>query len=100
MVNKSLQDELFLLVGYLLTSAYGLYSEPQGYGPFRLMDASGRLLQVMNAHSLGDSFTQDMQKMIDAERFGNSNDEALRMSLDQMILKYTEELKKRTEESV
>ncbi len=95
MNNESLQRDLFLLVGYLLTSAHGLYEEPAGYGPFRLMDAAGRLLALMKAHGLADPFLNQLEQAIEAERFGNSTDEELHATLNELTMQYTAELKKR-----
>lgn len=95
MKNNTLQQDLFLLVGYLLTSAHGLFEEPAGYGPFRLMDAAGRLLEIMQDHDLADPFLAEIQKEIAAERFGTGSDERLKAVLDQMSLRYAEQLKTR-----
>lgn len=89
------QDELFLLVGFLLTSACNLYDEPAGYGPFRLVDAAGRLIHFLQARGPSDPFLQELEQAIDRERFGNSNDQQLRAVLDELVLRYTSELKKR-----
>ena len=94
-----LQQELFLLLGYLLTSAHGLYDEPAGYGPFRLLDASGRLLEIMDSHGLGDPSFQRIKDIIEDERFGTSDDAQLRLRLDELVIQYTQEMKRRMGES-
>lgn len=95
MSETNLQHDLFLLVGYLLTSAHGLYEEPGGYGPFRLLDGAGRLLEIMQTHGLSDPFLAQLEKAIKAERFGHSSDEELRATLNKMCLEYSSELKQR-----
>jgi len=95
MKNKILQQDLFLLVGYLLTSAHGLYDEPAGYGPFRLMDTAGRLLEIMQDHDLSDPFLVEIQKEIATQRFGTGSDERLKAVLDQLSLRYAEQLQER-----
>jgi hypothetical protein len=95
MMPEGLQKDLFLLVGYLLTSAHGLYDEPAGYGSFRLLDACGRLLAIMQSHDLGDSFLQQLHEEIEKERFGTSDDAQLRIHLNELVLRYTGELKQR-----
>ena len=95
MSDESIQHELFLLVGYLLTSAHGLYDEPAGYGPFRLMDAAGRLLEIMAAHGLADPYLNRLQAAIRAERFGNKSDQELRDVLNELCLQYAAELSTR-----
>ncbi len=95
MSDDTLQQELFLLTGYMLTSAHGLYEEPAGYGPFRLLDAAGRLLAIMEAHGLADPFLKQLEDALRAERFGHSDDQALRATLNELCLRYAAELKKR-----
>lgn len=95
MNTEKLRRDLVHLVGYLLTSAHGLYDEPAGYGPFRLLDAAGRLLAIMEAAGLSDPFLTELRRAIDAQRFGSSDDEALRAFLDQVCLRFAAELKER-----
>jgi len=99
MKDNTLHRDLFLLVGYLLTSARGLYDEPAGYGPFRLMDTAGRLLEIMQEHNLSDPFLVDIQNVIAAERFGTGSDEQLKTVLDQLSLRYAEQLKVRIQDT-
>ena len=94
MKDRTIQEDLRLMVGYLLTSAHGLYDEPPGYGPFRLMDTAGRLLAIMEVHGLTDPFLLELKEEIDAERFGYSSDEELRATLDEMCRKYAKNIKK------
>jgi hypothetical protein len=98
MNQDALRHDLFLLLGYLLTSARGLYEEPTGYGPFRLLDTAGRLLAVMQAHNLADPFLDQLEDVIQAERFGNSDDQELRDVLDELCMRYAAELKNRSQE--
>ena len=95
MNEKTLRDDLFLLVGYLLTSAHGLYDEPKGYGPFRLLDAAGRLLATMQAHQLADPYLDELEQALEAERMGHGDDEQLRAVLDELCTQYAIELKRR-----
>jgi hypothetical protein len=95
MSDEALRQDLFLLVGYLLTSAHGLYDEPKGYGPFRLLDAAGRLLATMQCHGLADPFLNQLEKSIAVERVGHSDDEQLRAVLDNLCAEYAVELKQR-----
>ena len=95
MNSDRLSDDLFKLVGYLLTSAYGLYDEPASYGPRRLMDSARQLLAIMEVGGLSDPYLVELKQDLDGERFGNSDDEALREFLDQACLQYAAELKER-----
>jgi Family of unknown function (DUF6092) len=96
MNEQDLRRDLFLLVGYLLTSAHGLCEEPAGYGPFRLLDAAGRVLAVIEAHGLVDPYLAGLKAEVDGERYGTSTDEALCTRLDQLCRQYAAELKART----
>jgi hypothetical protein len=95
MNDDGLRQGLFLLVGYLLTSAHGLFEEPKGYGPFRLVDTAGRLLELMEAHGMADPFLIRLRAAVDGERFGSGGDEQLRAVLNDLCLAYAAELKQR-----
>ena len=99
MNTDELREDLINLVGYLLTSAHGLYDEPAGYGPFRMLDAVGRLLIIMEAAKLADPFLMQLRQDIDENRFGSSDDQALRAFLDQACLQYAAGLKGRMDDS-
>jgi hypothetical protein len=94
-MDESLKHDLFLLLGFLLTSAHGLYDEPASYGPFRLVDAAGRLLELMQAQNLSDPFLQQLGEELARERFAAMSDPPLRQILDEWVMRYTEELKER-----
>ena len=99
MNTDELREDLVNLAGYLLTSAHGLYDEPAGYGPFRMLDAAGRLLIIMEAAKLADPFLMQLRQDIDENRLGSSDDQALRAFLDQACLQYAAGLKKRIKTS-
>jgi hypothetical protein len=99
MNTDELREDLVNLVGYLLTSAHGLYDEPAGYGPFRMLDAVGRLLIIMEAAKLADPFLMQLRQDIDENRFGSGDDQALRSFLDQACLQYAVGLKGRMDAS-
>jgi hypothetical protein len=96
-MSDNLKADLFLLVGYLLTSAHGLFHEPHGYGPFRLMDAAGRLLEVMASNGLSEPFLSDLQATLEDERFGSGDDQHLQAVLDGLCQQYAVELTQRLE---
>jgi hypothetical protein len=98
MNQDTLRHDLFLLVGYLLTSAHGMYDEPAGHGPFRLLDTAGRLLATIRAHDLAGPSLDQLEDVIRAERFGNSDDQELRAVLDELCMRYAAELKYRSRE--
>lgn len=92
--RETLCEALTLLVGFLLSSAGCLYDEPQGYGPFRLLDAARRVLSIMKNNNLGTPFHVDLFDQIETEIISMKNDEETRAVINTLILKYTEEVKK------
>jgi hypothetical protein len=95
MNEQTFREDIFLLVGYLLTSARGLYDEPPGYGPFRLLDAATRLIEAVEKAELADPYLVDLRGTLNAERLGSSDDQALRATLDRLCLEYAAELRQR-----
>lgn len=95
MKDDNLYNDLFLLLGYLLTSAHGLFNEPIGYGPFRLMDAASRLVVILRAHGMDDPFLAQLAQDLEAERFGSSDDQHLQQTLNELCLRYAGELNQR-----
>jgi len=91
----ALRHELFYLIGYMITSARGLYDEPADYGVFRLLDAAGRLLAIMDSRNLLDPFLADLKRSIDEEREGSMDPERQRERLDALVLKIAEEMQRR-----
>lgn len=83
---EKLREDLVYLVGYLLTSAYGLYDEPAHYGPLRLVDAAGRLLDTLEAAGWSEPVLTELRQSIDAHRFGRSDQEALHAFLNEACL--------------
>ncbi|HWQ84318.1 MAG TPA: DUF6092 family protein [Anaerolineales bacterium] len=90
------QEELFNLVAYLITSARGLYDEPPDYGSFRLLDASGRLLEIMSTTGDLDPFLARLKEEIDAEREGSMDNDRQRQNLERWVIEIAQELRHRT----
>jgi hypothetical protein len=90
--SEELRDELLLLVGFMLTSAHGLLDEPQSYGPARLLEAAGRLLDMMEEQDLLDDSLKHTKAVIDDERFGPMDEEGFPARLDQLALTWTESI--------
>ncbi len=95
MNDPSLQQELFLLAGFLLSSAHGLYHEPSGYGPFRLLDAARRLLTVMANGGMMDPYLERLRGALEEACTGAATDEELCRTVDELVLEYAGELKAR-----
>ncbi len=95
MADPALQRDLFLLAGYLLASARGLYDEPAGYGPFRLLDAARRLVALMAEHGLGDPYIAALEAELERACTSTASDAELRELADRLVLGYAEELDRR-----
>jgi len=47
MDKESFEEEIFELVSYMAVSSRNLLEEPARYGPFRLVDAASRLIDIL-----------------------------------------------------
>lgn len=92
-------QDLFLLLGFMLSSARGLYDEPPGYGPIRLMDAARRLLTAMSKQSMLDPYLQRLQAALEEACAGTGSDDELRQHLDRLLAEYAVELGSRMADS-
>lgn len=90
--TQALSDEMFLLLSYLLTSAQGLVGEPADYGVFRMIDASGRLLEIMENHGLVDDDLRQLKQAIDMEREGSMDNARQNHNLNQWVLQIAQHL--------
>jgi len=98
MNTSSLNEELLLHVGYVLTSACGLYDEPAAYGPFRLLDSASRLLDLMQRNGLGDGFTAELKESVDAQRWSTGEPQQQQAELEAICRRYAAELRRRLED--
>jgi hypothetical protein len=90
--TEDLTGELLLLIGFMLTSAHGLVDEPKSYGPARLVEAAGRLLDMMEERGMLDDSLKEIKGIIDNERFGPMDEEGFPARLDQLALTWTESI--------
>jgi hypothetical protein len=90
--TEDLTGELLLLIGFMLTSAHGLVDEPKSYGPARLVEAAGRLLDMMEERGMLDDSLKGIKGIIDHERFGPMDEEGFPARLDQLALTWTESI--------
>jgi hypothetical protein len=90
-----LDEGLFELIGYLLTSARGLFDEPAEYGPFRLVEAASRLSGLLaEGGGRHEGSLRLMQRTIDEGKLSMMTDpQAFARLLDQTILEFTRLLK-------
>lgn len=66
--EQLLKDRLFELVCFLITSARGLYGEPETYGPLRLTMGASQLLHTMEEAGLSDEALGAIASKIDDGR--------------------------------
>jgi hypothetical protein len=90
--TEELRDELLLLIGFLLTSAHGLFDEPPSYGPARLLETAGRLLDMMQEQGMLDDSLQEMKALIDHERYGPMDEDGFPDRIDHLALWWTESI--------
>jgi hypothetical protein len=93
--DVALRQDLFLLLGFLLSSARGLYDEPASYGPLRLTDAARRLLTTMVDQGMLDPYLERLQAALEEACAGVADDDGLRRLLDRMLGEYAAELRAR-----
>ena len=92
-MTSRLGDELVPLLGFMLVSARNLYDEPANYGPRRLMDAARWLVGILEEEGLAEPSLVELRQGLDAHRFGNSDDQALREFLNEACIEYAGELR-------
>jgi len=76
MTDRPVEDRLFELVGYMVTSARNLLDETPLYGPFRLVDAASRLVSILETQGLASGRLLAMQGAIDAGKYSVMREES------------------------
>ncbi len=92
-------EYLFELATFLVMSAKGCMDEPPSYGPFRLIDALSRLINLpKHATCLSeDKFLEDIKKEVDEKKYLVMSDmKKFRRFLDEMVSRFAVELKNRS----
>ncbi len=69
MNEARLEQEVFELVGYMVTSGRNLIDETPLYGPFRLVDAASRLVSILEKGGVTSDRLTAMQKEIDNGKY-------------------------------
>ena len=96
--KNSGDDYLFEIIIFLATSARNCIDEPHLYGPFRLIDALSRLLDLPKYASClsRDAFFDQIKKEIDEKKFLVMFDaEGFQNFLDHLVRELAIELKRR-----
>jgi hypothetical protein len=71
----SLEEEVFDLVGYMITSARNLLDETPLYGPFRLVDAVSRLVGILEGEGKASPRLLALQKRVEAGKYSVMRDQ-------------------------
>lgn len=70
------QEEAYDLIGYMVSAAKELVVDPKMYGPFRLVDATSRFIELLQKEGVADDFMVSLRDYIDQEKFSVMTDEA------------------------
>ncbi len=86
-MNKvKLEERVFELIGYMVTSGRNLLTETPLYGPFRLVDAASRLISILEEEGVGSDRLQAMRTEIDAGKYSVMSDvEEFESFLDSLV---------------
>ena len=89
-----LERGIFELLCYMIVSARNLDQETKMYGPFRLVDAASRLIEILEESGIGDEFLSQVRSMIEANKYKVMTDkEGFVAFLDDLALKMVGRLK-------
>jgi len=69
MDRDALEARIFDLIGYMVTSGRNLLDETPLYGPFRLVDAASRLIELLADEGVKSPRLSAIQKHIDAGKY-------------------------------
>ena len=69
MDKAGLEEQVFELISYMAVSARNLLTEPARYGPFRLVDAASRLVDILRANGLESERLERIQSRIEEGKY-------------------------------
>lgn len=74
--GEAVAGEVLRVMAFMLSSAKLLASEPKSYGPYRLIDAAGRLGQALERCGLADDSVKALSVEIERQKYYGLEDEA------------------------
>lgn len=75
------------LLCYMAASARGLLDEPAAYGPFRLIDAVSRLIEILETEGPADEHLKSIRVLIEDSKYLVMSDmHAFTKMLDQAVV--------------
>jgi len=87
-MEDKLKKELFELICYMIVSARNLDQETKIYGPFRLIDATSKLIEILEKNGIYDEFFSQVKTIIEANKYKVMTDkEGFIAFLDDLILR-------------
>jgi len=97
----SKNDALFELAAYLIASARDCLEEPQIYGPLRLIGGVEKIIEMGKLDpSFYDEFLETKRESMTRETLAVMSDrQAFSKMLDDILLAFSEEMKRRTTRS-
>ena len=96
-MGNDVDKEIFELICYMVTSARNLVRETKMYGPFRLIDACGRLIGILEQMGTSSEFLSKVKAQIEENKYKViSDEEAFLNFLDELVLDLVGRLKEGT----
>ena len=96
-MENDVDKEIFALICYMVTSARNLVRETKMYGPFRLIDACGRLIGILEQMGTSSEFLSKVEAQIETNKYAVMTDEKAFVDfLDELVLDLVERLKEGT----
>jgi len=93
-MEDKLEKEIFELICYIIVSARNLNQETKMYGPFRLVDAASKLIEILEKNGIYDEFLSQVRTMIEDNKYKVMTDkEEFVAFLDDLVLKMVGKLK-------
>ena len=85
-MKDEFEDQVFGLIGYMITSGRNLLDETPLYGPFRLVDAASRLIGLLEDKDAASERLSSVRQQIDGGKYSVMSDvEEFRAYLDGLV---------------
>ena len=86
-MENDVDKEILALICYMVTSARNLVRETKMYGPFRLIDACGRLIGILEHMGTSSEFLSKVKAQIETNKYAVISDEKAFVDfLDELVL--------------
>jgi len=67
-MEDKLKKEIFELICYMLISARNLDRETKMYGPLRLVNATSKLIEILEKNGIHDEFLSEVRSIIELNK--------------------------------